>query len=309
MTQIIELTGAGYSNVIGENAGYFSSSKFGVHAVVEPGELVGVSGSRHDAITDCMIFLVPENTAAFIYNEFGIEHVIAKPGLYEYRKEGKTGMESLMDQVMEIFNRKKEPSFNSYIGYINTREINNIKFGTHGPLTYHDIQFDLDLEIYVYGNFSIAVTEPELFIRNFVQNYHSLSLDERNVRTQLLNEFLQSFTVGMVQLSKKYQLMYNGTYTKEIAAAVLSDPNHAGNWPLEYGFEIVDVNIENIELSDRSKELIEVYMANTKERIFDPNATLIGEQIEVLKSLKELLDEGVLTKEEFEIKKKDVMGF
>ena len=214
-----------------------------------------------------------------------------------------------MDQVMEIFNRKKEPSFNSYIGYINTREINNIKFGTHGPLTYHDIQFDLDLEIYVYGNFSIAVTEPELFIRNFVQNYHSLSLDERNVRTQLLNEFLQSFTVGMVQLSKKYQLMYNGTYTKEIAAAVLSDPNHAGNWPLEYGFEIVDVNIENIELSDRSKELIEVYMANTKERIFDPNATLIGEQIEVLKSLKELLDEGVLTKEEFEIKKKDVMGF
>ncbi len=75
MTQIIELTGAGYSNVIGENAGYFSNSKFGVHAVVEPGELVGVSGSRHDAITDCMIFLVPENTAAFIYKKSSFAEV------------------------------------------------------------------------------------------------------------------------------------------------------------------------------------------------------------------------------------------
>ena len=39
------------------------------------------------------------------------------------------------------------------------------------------------------------------------------------------------------------------------------------------------------------------------------NASITDEQIETIKKMKELLDAGVLTQEEFDIKKKDILGF
>lgn len=54
-----------------------------------------------------------------------------------------------------------------------------------------------------------------------------------------------------------------------------------------------------MEQKRRKKEFIQEKASNENERI--------NEQFELLKKLKELLDLGILTEEEFELKKKEIM--
>ena len=68
-------------------AGYFDE-----HTAVAPGRLktnnnghgVNTHGSM-DVISNGSKIFIPENTAAFIFSQAGIEHIITTPGSYEYQ--------------------------------------------------------------------------------------------------------------------------------------------------------------------------------------------------------------------------------
>ena len=135
-------------------------------------------------------------------------------------------------------------------------------------------------------------------------------------------------------------------------------PEIAADAKERFGFEIVQVSIENIEFSPESRELVNKYNANkmdlkayedisqkasnvsAQQKIatgvqnngfgdmggmlfgmnmaqrVNPNGEIkpnqssmsFDEQIETLKKLKELVDMGVLSQDEFDIKKKEIMG-
>ena len=145
----------------------------------------------------------------------------------------------------------------------------------------------------------------------------------------------------------------------EIAKRISEDTYNAGSWPERFGMQITKVAIENIELSDHSRQLVNQFSSNrmnvrayedTSERagnmaaqqkiaqgiqdnglgegggmLFGMNmAQAIGpqgqpakssapemstdEKIETLKKLKELVDMGILTQDEFDLKKKELLG-
>ena len=53
------------------------------------------------------------------------------------------------------------------------------------------------LKIFAYGSFTIQIGDPVRFIRNFVPaNVTYYSFDDQRARSQILAEFLQSFTVA-----------------------------------------------------------------------------------------------------------------
>lgn len=328
-----------------KNNGYGSNTKGSVGVIS--------NGSR---------IYVPENTAAFIFDQSGIETIITESGGYEYQNgqesifNGDGIGKSIVNQTIDRVGYGGITKDNKRISFVNLREIRNIKFGTHGPIIYNDIYYGVDFELFSYGTFSVIVTDPIKLIKNFIPpNVSFYTFDFPAVREQLLSDFLQSYITTLNSLSTQYRVSHLPSKLTEISSKIQEDKNNAGTWEERFGFKIVKASIESLELSDESKELIKKFSSNKMDvkayedistkasdiaaqqkiasgieehgmgdgagMIFGMNmaqnmngfastkkSLSFDEQIDALKKLKELLDAGILTQEEFEIKKKEIMG-
>lgn len=362
--------------------------EFDERTAVAPGvrkrnnEGYGYNQGQSNILSNGSIIYVPENTAAFIFSQSGIENVITKPGGYEYRD----GQLSVFDKqsrdesgiVKTLFNQTAQrigfsgmSADDKRVSFVNLRELRGIKFGTRGPLAYNDLYYETDLEVYAYGLFSIKIVEPVAFVRNFLPaNARSYSFNDLESRSQLVAEFLHSFIVALNSLSTEYRISQLPSQAGKIADQIRSECENAGSWKERYGIELCGVAVENIEFSDDSRELVRSYSekkmsvrayegvsaqagnmaaqqmiaegvrenglgdggnmlfglglagslnpqnasqateeaASAKDVEARPAATSVDDQVETLKKLKELVDMGILTPEEFAAKKKQLLG-
>lgn len=308
---------------------------------------------------------VPENTAAFIFSQAGIEAILTQAGGYEYQNgqssifNGDGVMESIVGQVAARVGFGGQTSDQKQIAFVNLREIRGIKFGTRGPLVYNDLFYGTDLEITAFGTFSLRIVNVETFIRNFVPaNVFHYSFSTPEARQQLVSEFIQSFTVALNSLSSTFRVSQLPSQAHAIAAQISAGGLGAGSWAKRFGIEVVNVGIENIEFTPEARELVKQYSTNrmnlkayegvsqqssnisAQQKIAqgvqahglgDGGGTLFGmnlaqgmntqtgaqasqatmlsfdEQIETVKKMKELMDAGLLSEEEFAAKKREIM--
>ena len=347
-----------------------TAAPFDEHVVVAPGVQRGDARGRgvnsfgeEGVITNGSKIYVPENTAAFIFCQSSIENILTEPGEYEYNEgqgsifNGDSFSSAIFDQVKDRVKYGGIAPDRKQVAFINLREIRDIKFGTRGPQIYNDKFYGADLEIFAYGKFSIRICNIETFVRKFLPpGVYRYSFDDKNVRTQIVAEFMQSFIVALNSLSTEYRISQLPSQANAISQAVKHDGYNAGTWPERFGFQITSVAIENIEFSPHSRELVQQYasmrmnvaayegisqQASNKaaqQRIaqgiqnnglgdgggllfgmnmaqgLNPNGQMnaqpmsMDEQIETLKKLKDLLDAGILSQEEFDLKKREIMG-
>lgn len=357
-----------------------TAAPFDEHTAVAPGIRKSSQNGRganmgaEDILSNGSIIFVPENTAAFIFSQAGIEQVITQPGGFEYR-DGEASVfdeqdrrekglgKIILDQAVDRIGFSGMSSEEKRVAFVNLREMRGLKFGTRGPLAYNDLFYGTDLEVFSYGSFSVQVSDPELFVRNFVPaNVSSYSLDDTQARSQLLSEFLNSFIAAVNSLSATYRVSQLPSQTNEIAAAISSEDENAGTWPERFGLRLAAVAIENIEFSNESRELVRQFSekkmgvrayedvsqraanvaaqqmiaqgvrdnglgdgggmlfgmnltqslnpqnASTPSSQDSPSATSLDDQIETLKKLKDLLDLGILSQQEFDAKKREILG-
>jgi len=346
---------------------------FDEHTVVSPGVLQQPSNGRgtYNTGTDGVIsngskIFVPENTAAFIFSQSGIEEIITAAGGYEYQSGQSTifnsdGLgKSIFKQAIDRVGYGGQTAEQKQVAFVNLREIRGIRFGTRGPLIYHDMFYGADLEITAFGAFSLRIIDAERFIRNYVPaNTNYYTFDDPKARSQILSEFIHSFAVALNSLSTTYRISQLPSQANEIAAIISDENSNAGAWKERFGFEVVKVGIENIEFSPESRELVKqdsskkmdwkVYenvsqkssniaaqqkiaqgvqdhglgdmpgmvlgmgmvqgMNPQNAAPVEPKAAMsVDQQIETLKKLKDLLDAGILSEDEFNAKKKEIMG-
>ena len=309
---------------------------------------------------------VPENTAAFIFSQAGIEAIITQSGGYEYQNgqssvfNGDGVMESFVGQVVGRVGFGGQASDQKQIAFVNLREIRGIKFGTRGPLVYNDLFYGTDLEITAFGTFSLRIVNVETFIRSFVPaNVFHYSFNTPEARQQLVSEFIQSFTVALNSLSSTFRISQLPSQAHTIAAQVSAGSLGARSWAERFGIEVVNVGIENIEFTPEARGLVKQYSTNVmnlkayenvsqqssnisaQQKIAqgvlahglgDGGGTIFGmnlahgmntqtgaqasqttmlsfdEQIEAVKKMKELMDGGLLSEDEFAAKKREIMG-
>ena len=352
---------------------------FDEHIVVSPGILRGINHGRgsntrgsEGVITSGSKIFVPENTAAFIFSNSGTENIITSPGGYEYQNgqdsvfNGNGVEQSIFKQTFDRIGYGGISSDYKQIAFVNLREIRDIKFGTRGPLMYNDSFYGTDLEIYSYGSFTVKVIDPALFIRNFVPaNVTYYTFDDSQVRSQILAEFLQSFTVALNSLSRAIRISELPAHANDITNNVINDQANAGTWADRFGFRIVKIGVEDIEFAPESRALVQQFSSrkmnlkayedisqhaadiaaqqqiaqgvqehglgdaggmmfatnlvqtlnpldasaeSTKDIPDNQRIQSLDEQLDILKKLKELLDGGILTQDEFDMKKKQILG-
>lgn len=350
-----------------------TAGRFDEYTAVAPGVLkqtnngrgVNYSGSTGVISSGSKVF-VPENTAAYILSQAGIEEIITQAGGYEYQNgqssifngDGIKG--SLLDQMVTRVGFGGQTSDQKQIAFVNLREIRGIKFGTRGPVVYNDHFYGADLELTAFGTFSLRIVDAEAFIRNFLPaNVLIYSFATPEARQQISSEFIQSFVVALNSLSSTYRVSQLPSQAHAIAAQITAGGSEAGSWVERFGIEVVNVGIESIEFTPESRELVKQYSSNlmnlkaydsvsqqsssisaqqkiaqgvqdhglgegggmlfgmnlaqgmntqTGAQVAQGPSLTLDEQIEALKKMKELLDAGVLTDEEFAAKKREVMG-
>ncbi len=361
--------------------------EFDERTAVAPGvrkrsnEGYGYNQGQSNILSNGSIIYVPENTAAFIFSQSGIEDVITRPGGYEYRdgqlsvfdkqSRDESGIvKTLFDQTAQRIGFSGMSADDKRVSFVNLRELRGIKFGTRGPLAYNDLYYETDLEVYAYGLFSVKIVEPVAFVRNFLPvNVGSYSFNDLESRSQLVAEFLHSFIVALNSLSTEYRISQLPSQAGKIADQIRLEGENAGTWKERFGIELCGVAIENIEFSDDSRELVRGYSekkmsarayegvsaqagnmaaqqmiaegvrenglgdggnmlfglglagslnpqnasqatgATVPAQDVDTKSTpSIDDQVETLKKLKELVDVGILTPEEFAAKKKQLLG-
>ena len=247
---------------------------FDEHSLVVPGyrkrsqDGLGANRGAEDILSNGSVIFVPENTAAIVFSQAGIEEVITTPGGYEYRN-GVTSVfdekdrreqgigKILLGQAADRFGFSGMSTEEKHVSFLNLREIRDIKFGTRGPLVYNDLFYGTDLEIYAYGSFTVQVVDPVACIRNFVPaGASSYSFDTPSVRRQMLVEFLHSLMVATNALSSQFRISQLPSQADEIVAGIRADDGNAGTWEERFGIRLVSAAIENIEFSDESRELV-----------------------------------------------------
>ena len=354
-------------------AGHFTE-----YTVVAPGVFrqsnngrgVNYKGSA-DVISNGSKIYVPENTAAFVFSQAGIEDVITQPGGYEYLAgqasvfNGDGFSRSLFKQTADRIGFGGQTSDQKYLAFVNLREIRGLKFGTRGPLVYNDRFYGADLELTAFGSFSLQVVDAVAFVRNFLPaNSRYYTFDSPEARQQISSEFMQAFVVAVNSLSATHRISELPSQSGRLAEIIADDGNALGSWITRYGLDVVQVGIESIELTAESRELVKQYSSNKmnvsavdgisqhasniaaqqkiaqgvqEHGLGDGGGMLFGmnlaqsvsptnaapaaaqprevgaghsldQQIEMVKKLKELVDVGILSQEEFETKKKEVMG-
>ena len=373
MSVIQAFSGALRGTVADQWKEIITAGHFGEYTVVSPGVYQQSNNGRGtnfngsvDVISSGSKIFVPENTAAFIFSQGGIEDVITEPGGYEYQHgqssvfNGDGFAKSIVQQTVNRFGYGGQTSDQKYIAFVNLREIRGIKFGTRGPVVYHDRFYGADLEILAYGMFSLQVVDPARFVRSFLPpNTRSLAFDDPKTRQQISAEFLQAFIVAVNSLSSTYRISELPSHAGAISQLISDDESTLGAWITRFGLDVVQVGIESIEFSPESRELVKRYSANkmttkayddvsqetssiaAQQRVAsgvehhglgDGGAGLIlgmnlaqtvspqtaappsenavftlDEQIEALRKLKDLVDGGILSQEEFEAKKKQIL--
>ncbi|MCC9203712.1 SPFH domain-containing protein [Arthrobacter sp. zg-Y769] len=212
---------------------------------------------------------VPENTAAVIFSQAGIEAIITQSGGYEYQNgqssvfNGEGVMESFVEQIAGRVGFGGQASDQKHIAFVNLREIRGIKFGTRGPLVYNDLFYGTDLEIRAFGTFSLRIVNVETFIRSFVPaNVFHYSFNTQEARQQLVSEFIQSFTVALNSLSSMFRISQLPSQAHTIAAQISAGSIGARSWAERFGIEVVNVGIENIEFTPEARTLVKQYSTN-----------------------------------------------
>ena len=184
-----------------------TAAPFDERTVVAPGVFrQGNSGrgvnrrGSEDVISNGSKVFVPENTAAFIFGQGGIEEIVTTPGGYEYLDgqasvfNGDGVMESIFRQAAERFTFGGQTPDQKWVAFVNLREIRGLKFGTRSPMVYHDRFYGADLELMAFGTFSLQVVDAVTFVRGFLPaNARHYAFDGAGAQQQISSEFLQAF--------------------------------------------------------------------------------------------------------------------
>ena len=178
------------------------------------------------------------------------------------------------------------------------------------------MSYGVDLEVLSHGAFSLKIVDPERFVRNYIPaNTNSYSFSEPRAKSQILSEFTQSYSAALNSLSSTYRISQLPSQGNKISEILVSDSSNAETWKDRFGFALVRVGIEHIEATPESLKLIKQFSGIKmftglfkKTSIVASQQKNMDDQHKAVKKLKELLDAGILTQEEFDTKKKEILG-
>ena len=253
-------------------------------AAVIPAVAQGTNAGRgsntkgsENIITNGSKIVVPEGFALLTIQDGGITGCVAEPGGFIYTSDdpssksmfaGDGFFSSTFGQSWERFKYGGQPGSQQVAIYINLKEIPNNRFGTQTPIRWMDPFSETKMGAAARGTYTIKITDPLLFIKNFVPVTYiqpggaifDFADMDNDAGAQLFNEVVSCLGPTFVRFTKQQ----NGPVEIEDFQAnqielgkCLSESVEEGyQWNSERGIVVSKVAIISLDYDEESMEYI-----------------------------------------------------
>ncbi len=319
--------------------------------------------------------VVPEGCALITMQDGAITGCITEPGGFTYQSDdqnsqslfaGNGFISSTIKTSWERFKFGGVPGSEQTAFFINLKEIPGNRFGTQSEIYWDDAYMNAQVGAITRGTYTLKITDPILFIKNFVpmeflrpdaEVFDFADMDNP-AGEQLFNEVVGSLSAAFSNYtndpSKGNRITKIQGDQIGFAQSLSQAVEEAYQWNSSRGLEIVKVAITAIEYDEDSKKLLSdvkkadalsgargnSFMQQSVARGFQAagengsgaqgmafmgmGVNAVGgvmgnmqqptqqqaasDPYEEIGKYKKLLDDGIITQEEFDKKKKELLG-
>ena len=204
---------------------------------------------------------VPQGMAMMIIDNGEIKEFCAEPGTYTFDTSSEPSIfagdlgTSIIDTFKTIgkrFTYGGQTAKDQRVYYVNLLNIVGNKFGSPQPKKITDEKYGM-LEVTFFGEYAFRVVDPIVLVNSVIgANPKDTVTYEEIIGTQLQAKFVEQLTQAISVVMRKNKVSFGdiGLYNSDIS----NEMNHVldESWRQNYGLEITDVAIGDLNLTDES---------------------------------------------------------
>ena len=221
----------------------------------------GNTNPTDGVISNGSAIAVPQGMAMMIIDNGEIKEFTAEPGTYTYDTSSEPSIftGNLGENIVNIFKTvgKRftyggQAAKDQRVYYVNLLTIVGNKFGSPQPKKITDEKYGM-LEVTFFGEYAFKVTDPITLVNSVIgANPADTVKYEEIIGTQLQAKFVEQLTQAISVVMRKNKVsfgdiqLYNSDISEEMNRVLDS------SWKQNYGLEITDVAIGDLNLTDES---------------------------------------------------------
>ena len=216
-------------------------------------------------ISNGSTIVVPQGMAMMIIDNGEIKEFTADPGTFYFDTSSEPSIftgnlgEAIIESFKTIgkrFTYGGQTAKDQRVYYVNLLNIPGNKFGSPQPKKITDEKYGM-LEVTFFGEYAFKVVDPILLVNSVIgANAKDTIRFNEVVGTQLQNKFIEKLSQAISIVMRKHKVsfgdiqLYNTDISDEMNSC-LDD-----SWRKNYGLEITDVALGDINLTDASMERV-----------------------------------------------------
>ena len=221
----------------------------------------GNSNPSEGVISNGSTIVVPQGMAMMIIDNGEIKEFTAEAGTFYFDTSSEPSIftgglgKGIIDTFKTIgkrFTYGGQTAKDQRVYYVNLLTITGNKFGSPQPKKITDEKYGM-LEVTFFGEYAFRVVDPIMLVNSVIgANPADTVTYEEIVGTQLQAKFVEQLTQAISVVMRKHKVSFGdmGLYNSDISNEMnvcLDD-----SWRKNYGLEITDVALGDINLTDES---------------------------------------------------------
>lgn len=236
--------------------------------LIQRGEVRHGDGNKNPTegvISNGSKIVVPQGMAMMLIENGAIKEFSAEPGEYIWDSGSEPsvftggffkGIGETFKTIGKRFTYGGMAPTDQRVYYVNMLAITGNKFGSPQPKKITDEKYGM-LEVTFFGEYAFQVKDPIILVNNVIGSNpkDTLTYDEV-VGGQLKSKFVEQITQAITIVMRKHKVsfgdigMYGGDISNEMNT-ILDQ-----SWRQQYGLEITDVALADVNLTDESMERV-----------------------------------------------------
>jgi len=231
--------------------------------IVEHG--LGNKNPSEGVISNGSTIVVPQGMAMMIIDNGEVKEFSSEPGTYTWDSSSEPsiftggffkGIGETIKTIGKRFTYGGMPAKDQRVYYVNLLVIAGNKFGSPQPKKITDDKYGM-LEVTFFGEYAFQVKDPVILVQNVIgANAKDTITCEDVVGSQLKSKFIEKITQAFTVVMRKQKVSFGdiGMYGSDISDEMNQILDES--WRQQYGLEITDVALADINLTDASMKRV-----------------------------------------------------
>ena len=238
------------------------------NVLVQRGTVEHGKGNRNPSegvVSNGSTIVVPQGMAMMIIDNGEIKEFSSEPGTYTWDSSSEPsiftggffqGIGETIKTIGKRFTYGGMPAKDQRVYYVNLLVIPGNKFGSPQPKKITDEKYGM-LEVTFFGEYAFQVKDPVILVQSVIgANAKDTITCEDVVGSQLKSKFIEKLTQALTTVMRKQKVSFGdiGMYGSDISEEMNTILDES--WRKQYGLEIIDVALADINLTEASMKRV-----------------------------------------------------